>query len=85
MTGDNGKKSVEEMDCLGAIRHLYEYLDGELGEQSSASFEHHLGHCRSCYSRLGFESALNEQLRKHGKKKTPETLRKRLRELIDKF
>ena len=85
MKGDNDKKIVEDHDCLDAIRNLYAYLDGELDDEARAKFEHHLGHCRSCYSRTGFEAAINEQLKEHGKKQAPESLQDRLRNLIDDF
>jgi anti-sigma factor (TIGR02949 family) len=85
LTGDSDKKIVEDHDCLDAIRNLYAYLDGELDEAARAKLEHHLGHCRSCYTRAGFEAALNEQLQKHGKKQAPESLQNRLRGLIDNF
>jgi len=85
MTKRGDEKTVEEMDCLEAIRNLYAYLDGELGEQSRANVEHHLGQCRDCYSRLEFEEAIGAQLIKHGKKKTPKAVKNRLRKLIEDF
>jgi len=85
MTKQGDDKTVEEMDCLEAVRNLYAYLDGELGERSRANVEHHLGQCRDCFTRLEFEQAIGEQLRTHGKKKTPKALQNRLRKLIKDF
>lgn len=79
--------AVADSDCLHAMDHLYAYLSGELDDKPEqfAVVEHHLGHCRSCFTRAEMERVLNERLGKSGKAKTPETLKKRLRKLIDKF
>jgi anti-sigma factor (TIGR02949 family) len=85
MTDDKNKKVVAEIDCLQAITQLYEYLDGNIDEESRASVEHHLGHCRDCFSRAEFERALTERIRESQKGKAPKSLQKRLRHLIDNF
>jgi anti-sigma factor (TIGR02949 family) len=85
MTGDKDKKAIAEIDCLEAITRLYEYLDGNIDEESRASVEHHLDHCRDCFSRAEFESALTERIRESEKGKAPKSLQKRLRQLIDSF
>ena len=44
---------AHDIGCLRAIEAFYAYLDGELDDpESIADFEHHLGHCRSCFSRI---------------------------------
>ena len=86
MTDDKkDQTSVEEIDCLEAIELLYAYLDGELNDQELAKYEHHLGHCRSCYSRSELETALNKRIQTSGKGEAPEALQNRLRHLIDKL
>ena len=75
-----------DIGCLRAIEAFYAYLDGELDDPASiADFEHHLEHCRSCFSRIEFERALNERMRKTAKRETPDALRKRVGKLLDKF
>jgi len=75
-----------DIGCLQAIEAFYAYLDGELDDpESIGEFEHHLGHCRSCYSRVEMEQALNERLRKTAQKETPEELRDRVSKLMAKF
>jgi len=75
-----------DIGCLQAIEAFYAYLDGELADpESIEEFEHHLGHCRSCYSRIEMEQALNERLRKTAQKETPEELRDRVSKLMTKF
>lgn len=87
MSDNKNVPSILESDCLEAMDHLYAYLNGELDDcpERFAAVEHHLSHCRSCFSRAEVERILNERLRKAGRHDAPETLRKRLRDLMDGF
>lgn len=77
---------VEEIGCLEAIDWLYAYLDGELKDPVTiAQIEHHLGHCRVCYSRIELERALTDRLRKSHKRDAPERLQDRVQDLLDKL
>jgi anti-sigma factor (TIGR02949 family) len=77
---------IDEIGCLQAIESLYAYLDGELDDlQTVASVEHHLGHCRSCYSRTEMERALTARMRRSGKSRASAGLQARLRKLLDEF
>lgn len=38
--------------CEEVITFLLDYLSGELPEEKTASFEHHLGGCKSCIAYL---------------------------------
>ena len=79
--------AIEDSACLEAMDHLYAYLNGELANQPEnfAIVEHHLGHCRSCFSRAEMERLLNERLKESGKGETPESLKKRIRDLMNNF
>jgi len=84
MTNNADKPDVVDSDCLEAFDHLYAYLNGELKDKVTlAKIEHHLDHCKSCFSRAQMERELNERMKKSGKDKAPETLKKRLNDLID--
>ena len=86
MTNKSDKPDEVDSDCLEAFDHLYAYLNNELKDENTlAKIEHHLGHCKSCFSRAQMERELNERIKKSGKNKTPESLQKRLRNLIDNF
>jgi len=75
-----------DIGCLTAIEAFYAYLDGELDDpESIADFEHHVRHCRSCFSRIEMEKALNEHIRKTAKRESPEDLRARVSRLMEKF
>lgn len=86
MTEHKDKPELEDIDCLEAIDLLYAYLDGELDDTSDVNkFEHHLGHCRSCYSRSELEGLLNERIRESGKQEAPPALRGKMRKVLDEL
>lgn len=77
---------THDIGCLRAIEAFYAYLDGELDDpESIAEFEHHMEHCRSCFSRVEMEKALSERMRRSAKKASPEALRERVDKLMEKF
>jgi anti-sigma factor (TIGR02949 family) len=81
-THDHG----DDIGCLEAIEAFYAYLDGELDDpQSIADFEHHMSHCRSCYSRADIEKLLTRRMRESAKNSAPTSLQERLRKLMDEF
>ena len=63
--------------------HLYAYLSGDLADDESlAMIEHHLGHCKSCYSRAEIEKEISNRLKTSKLVKTPESLQKRLQNIL---
>jgi len=86
MSNDSDKHNAIDSDCLEAFDHLYAYLNGEIrDEHTLAKIEHHLGHCKSCFSRAQMERELNERLKSTDKDQAPESLQKRLQNLIKDF
>ena len=84
MSNKTDNQDIEEIECLEAIDNLYAYLDGELrDEKTLAKFKQHLNHCHSCYTRSELEGVISERIKISGKIKTPESLQKRLRQLLD--
>ena len=84
MTIDKG--ITGEIDCLEAIDNLYAYLDGEIKDPAVIEqFETHISHCRSCYSRSEMEKALNARIARESEGDAPDSLRTRLRELIEQL
>ena len=58
-------KKIEDIGCLEAVESLYTWLDNELDDAELASgLEHHLSHCKSCWSRAEMEKSLTERIRK---------------------
>ncbi len=86
MSNDKETHKHDDIGCLEAIEAFYAYLDGELSDpQAIEDFEHHMSHCRSCFSRSEVETLLNERMRESGTSKAPDELRSRVRRLMDEF
>ena len=84
MSNKTDDQTIEEIECLEAIDNLYAYLDGELrDEKTLAKFKQHLNHCHSCYTRSELEGVISGRIKISAKAKTPESLQKRLRQLLD--
>ncbi|MES9971918.1 MAG: zf-HC2 domain-containing protein [Candidatus Thiodiazotropha sp.] len=82
---DHQSKTIDS-DCLEAFDHVYAYINGELhDEETRAKIEHHLSHCKSCYSRAEMERKINERLKTTQKPSPPEPIKRRLKDLIDGF
>ena len=76
----------DDIGCLEAIEAFYAYLDGELSDPGAIEdFEHHMSHCRSCFSRAEVERLLNERMQQAGTSRAPDQLRRRVRRLLDEF
>jgi anti-sigma factor (TIGR02949 family) len=86
MTSHENTPPADDIGCLEAIESLYAYLDGEVRDQHSlAAIEHHLEHCRSCFSRMEMERALTERARKSARSQAPAALQARLKDLLEKI
>jgi anti-sigma factor (TIGR02949 family) len=82
----NADPGRHEIGCLAAIEAMYAYLDGELDSPDAvADFEHHMAHCRSCFSRAQLEGFLTKRMKESAASKAPDALKARLRKLMDKF
>ena len=86
MNTENDKFEIDDIGCLEAINGLYAYLDGEMdNKESIAKIEHHMDHCRNCFSRSELESLLTERIKKSAKNIAPKNLQNRLKNLVDSF
>jgi len=83
----NGKKDrdTRAMDCADVMRQLFDYLDGEVETATHEEIHRHLDGCRSCFSRVEFEKALKERVRKAARSSAPDSLKDRLDVLIRGF
>jgi anti-sigma factor (TIGR02949 family) len=85
MTDPHGP-DTDDIGCLEAIEALYAYLDGEIRDPAELrAIEHHLGHCRSCFSRMELERTLTAHARQAAVTKAPAALQQRLQDLLDKL
>lgn len=86
MTNESDKPEAHEIDCLEAFDHLYAYLNNEITNPVDlANIEHHLSHCKSCFSRAQMERELNQRIKHSGQGEVPSSLQNRLRKLIDQL
>jgi anti-sigma factor (TIGR02949 family) len=76
---------TDNMGCEEALKRLLEFIDHELPDSEHDSVEHHLRTCRSCFSRMEFESRLKQRLSALPVEDAPSTSRDRIRNLIKGF
>jgi anti-sigma factor (TIGR02949 family) len=75
----------DNIGCEQALTRLLEFIDRELSDSERDSVERHLRTCRSCFSRLEFESRLKQRLSELSSGEVPQQARDRIRELINQF
>lgn len=66
------------IDCRDVLEQLYEYIDGELDEETVRKIRKHLKLCKKCYPRYDFERAFVNFLRDHGRICAPPELRRKI-------
>jgi len=49
-----------EVDCAEVLDQVYEYLNGELGDESIALVKGHLDDCSPCLQEFGLEDAVRK-------------------------
>ena len=76
---------IQDITCEDVLKHLVDYLHGEVENDKVAEIEKHLDSCRNCFSRAEFEKALKDRVRDEAREKAPEALQERLKDLMDKF
>jgi anti-sigma factor (TIGR02949 family) len=54
--------NVPDIDCLMAVRQLWDYLDGELTEDRMAMVRQHLERCQRCLPHYDFDKLLLDAL-----------------------
>lgn len=72
----------EMVPCDHVIARLWEYIDGELNEESAARVRAHLDICSRCFPQYDFQRAFKEFTRRSAQKPMPPELRRRVFEAI---
>jgi anti-sigma factor (TIGR02949 family) len=72
----------EMIPCDHVIARLWEYIDGELNEESAAEVRAHLDICSRCFPQYDFQRAFKEFTRRSAQKPMPPSLRRRVFEAI---
>ena len=74
------------MNCKESLQKLYDFLDGELEKVPKNEIERHLDRCRHCWDRFEFEKQLKALVKKSCCKEVcPDTLRRRIQSLLEKY
>jgi mycothiol system anti-sigma-R factor len=73
------------MQCEEVVANLLAYLDGEIDQRKRARIDRHLEECHGCCSRAEFERALRKKVGELGREKATDSIRTRVRALIDEF
>ncbi len=74
------------MNCKEALEKLYEFLDKELDKVPTSEIQRHLDSCRHCWNRFDFEKQLKALVKKFcSKQACPDTLRRRIYALLEKY
>jgi anti-sigma factor (TIGR02949 family) len=90
----NESNKPVDIDCMEAIESLYAWLDNELEDaEITSNLEHHLNHCKSCWSRAEMEKALTEHIKRSAgaqdkageSRQRPKSLQTRLDGLLKKL
>jgi anti-sigma factor (TIGR02949 family) len=75
----------DNIGCEEALKRLAEFIDCELSDSEQDNVERHLRTCRSCFSRMEFESRLKQRLSALSADDAPAQSRDRIRKLIEGF
>lgn len=75
----------ERIPCEEVIEHIFAFLDEELDDETTERIEAHLQRCRDCFTRAEFEKHLRARVRDAAAAKAPDTLHRRIRDIIDSF
>ena len=71
--------------CAEAVKQLWEYLDGELPDESRAAVEEHLSYCRRCCGEAEFAEELRAFLAREAADDIPDDVRSRLLTTLDEL
>jgi len=73
------------ISCSDAVRQLWEYLDGEVGEADREAIEEHLSVCQRCCGEVEFAQELRKFLASHSYEDLPSATKERLSAFIDQL
>jgi mycothiol system anti-sigma-R factor len=72
--------------CNQVLDLLYEYINAQtLTSEDLAEIRKHLDHCHGCWDRYEFEQRLIERLKGAGGCSCPDTLRTRVRVILELY
>lgn len=76
---------TQDLRCEEVIDKLLEYLDCELDAKTEEALARHMETCRACFTRAEFERKLRVRVNETGTVEAPESLRRRVRAIVQHF
>ena len=70
-------------NCDVALAELYEFLDGELNDESRRRIEQHLRDCSPCLEAFDFEAEVRRLLANRCRDQCPDALRQRIQNALE--
>ena len=70
-------------NCDVALAELYEFLDGELNDESRRRIEQHLRDCSPCLEAFDFEAEVRRLLANRCRDQCPDALRQRIQAALE--
>jgi anti-sigma factor (TIGR02949 family) len=71
------------ISCSDAVKQLWEYLDGTVGDADREALEHHLSRCRRCCAELEFAEEMRRFLSASAHEEIPPDVMARLDETLE--
>lgn len=71
--------------CSDAVRQLWDYLDGTVGEADRHAIEEHLDVCKRCCGEAEFAGELRGFLATHAAHDLPDGARQRLSDFLEQI
>jgi mycothiol system anti-sigma-R factor len=73
------------ISCSEAVKQLWEYLDGTVGEPDRVALEKHLSRCRRCCAELEFAEEMRRFLSDSAHEEIPDDVRDRLNATLEEL
>jgi anti-sigma factor (TIGR02949 family) len=73
------------ISCAEAVRQLWEYLDGTVGDAERGLIDEHLGLCRRCCGELEFARELRRTLADAAHEEVPADVLQRLNRTLEEL
>lgn len=71
------------ISCSDAVRQLWEYLDGTVGDTDREALEEHLSRCRRCCAELEFAEEMRGFLAQSAREEIPDDVMARLNATLE--
>lgn len=73
------------ISCTDAVRQLWEYLDGTVGDVDREVLEQHLARCRRCCAELEFAEEMRGFLAQSAREEIPDDVMARLNATLEEL